>query len=91
MPESPLQSEIGRYLAELARQNASPHTQRNYASDLEQFLNYFSPPGEVPPALETFTAPLLREWLTNLFDRGLDAISIRRKLAALRSFFQFLV
>ena len=34
---------------------------------------------------------MLREWLTNLFDRGLDAVSIRRKLAAVRSLFQFLV
>ena len=34
---------------------------------------------------------MLREWLTSLYDRRLDAISIRRKLAAVRSFFQFLL
>ncbi len=86
-----LQAAITRYLAELSRANASAHTIRNYASDLEQFLAYFSPPGGTPPLPSEIRATLLREWLTNLFDRGLDAISIRRKLAAVRSFFQFLV
>ena len=88
---SELGSAIGRYIAELHRENASPHTIRNYASDLEQLLEYFSPPGAAPPALTEIKAPVLREWLTNLFDRGLDPISIRRKLAAVRSLFQFLV
>jgi len=82
---------IKRYLSELGRQNASTHTIRNYASDLEQFLEYFSPPGASPPALASIDAPLLREWLTGLYDRKLDPISVRRKLAAVRSFFQFLL
>jgi integrase/recombinase XerC len=82
---------IQRYLGELGRQNASRHTLRNYASDLAQFLEYFSPPGAKPPAPKKIDAILLREWLTNLYDRRLDPISIRRKLAAVRSFFQFLL
>jgi integrase/recombinase XerC len=82
---------IERYLGELGRENASAHTIRNYASDLEQFLEYFSPPGTEPPAPASIDAPLLREWLTSLYDRKLDPISIRRKLAAVRSCFQFLL
>jgi len=82
---------IERYLGELGRENASPHTVRNYASDLEQFRDYFSPPGAEAPALISIDAVLLREWLTSLYDRKLDPISIRRKLAAVRSFFQFLL
>lgn len=82
---------IERYLGELGRENASAHTTRNYASDLEQFLEYFSPPGVDPPAPGAIDAPLLREWLTSLYDRKLDPISVRRKLAAVRSFFQFLL
>lgn len=82
---------IGRYLSELGRENASAHTIRNYTSDLEQFLAYFSPPEVDPPAPAAIDAPLLREWLTSLYDRKLDPISIRRKLAAVRSFFQFLL
>jgi integrase/recombinase XerC len=82
---------IERYLGELGRENASAHTIRNYASDLEQFLEYFSPPGAQPPAPASIEAPLLRKWLTSLYDRKLDPISVRRKLAAVRSFFQFLL
>ena len=47
---SELAGAIERYLAELRRQNASEHTLRNYASDLEQFHEYFSPPNAEPPA-----------------------------------------
>jgi integrase/recombinase XerC len=91
VPMSELALAIERYLGELSRQNASAHTIRNYASDLEQFLEYFSPPGDRPPAPGSIDAPLLREWLTSLYDRKLDPISVRRKLAAVRSFFQFLL
>jgi len=82
---------IERYLGELGRENASAHTIRNYASDLEQFLEYFSPPEVEAPAPALIDASLLREWLTSLYDRKLDAITVRRKLAAVRSFFQFLL
>jgi len=82
---------IERYLSELVRVNASAHTIRNYASDLEQFLEYLSPPGAQPPTPAAIDARLLREWLTSLYDRKLDSISVRRKLAAVRSFFQFLL
>jgi integrase/recombinase XerC len=82
---------ISKYLAELERRGASKHTLRNYASDLEQFRLYFQPPGEnSPPSVEQLTLPLLREWLAALYDRGLDPLSIRRKLAAIRSLFKFL-
>jgi integrase/recombinase XerC len=88
---SELAEGIHRYLGELGRQNASRHTVRNYASDLAQFLEYFSPPGAEAPAPERIDAILLREWLANLYHGGLDPLSIRRKLAAVRSFFQFMV
>ena len=88
---SELKSAIDRYLAHLVLEDASTHTRRNYASDLQQMLDYFSPPGTEPPAPHAISAPLLREWMTSLFDRNLDAISIRRHLAAVRSFFQFLL
>jgi integrase/recombinase XerC len=82
---------ISKYLAELERRGASKHTVRNYASDLEQFKLYFQPPGEsAPPSVEQLNLPLLREWLASLYDRGLDPLSIRRKLAAVRSLSKFL-
>lgn len=82
---------IERYLAELARQNASGHTLRNYKVDLDQIVEYFSPPGAEPPAPEALTVLMLREWLGDLYDRGLSVVTIRRKLAAVRSLFKFML
>jgi len=84
---------VGNYLAELARRNSSAHTLRNYRSDLEQWLAYLTPPGEgsQPPAPREIDLLVLREWLANLYDQELEATSIRRKLAAVRSFFKFML
>ena len=80
-----------KYLAELARRGASKHTLRNYASDLAQFACYFEPPGETAPPVEALDLPLMREWLAGLYDAGLSVISVRRKLAAVRAMFKFLM
>jgi integrase/recombinase XerC len=80
-----------KYLAELARRGASKHTLRNYASDLEQFVNYFEPPGEKAPPVENLDLPLMREWLAWLYDEGLTVASIRRKIASARAMFKFLL
>ena len=88
---SELAERIESYLAELRRENVSAHTLRNYAVDLKQFLDYFSPPGEEPPPPAKIELLAIREWLGDLYRRKLSALTIRRKLAALRSFFQFLV
>jgi integrase/recombinase XerC len=88
---SELERQIGRFVEELKRNNASPHTVKSYESDLRQFLDYFSPPGAEPPAPAEFDVLKIREWLASLYDHKLTAVSIRRKLAALRVFFRFLV
>src|SRR5271154_1925348 len=89
MPE--LGVHIGQYLDELRRQNVSEHTLRNYASDLEQFLAYFTVPDKPPPTPEQFDVLAMREWLGHLYKQRLTAVSMRRKLAAVRSFFKFLL
>ncbi|HEX4748272.1 MAG TPA: tyrosine recombinase XerC [Bryobacteraceae bacterium] len=86
-----IRDSISKYLAELARRGASAHTQRNYASDLDQFAQYLEPPGQKPPQIQELDLPLLREWLSSLFDADLNVVSIRRKLAAVRSLFGFLL
>lgn len=86
-----LEVEIGRFLEELRRRNVSPHTLQAYRSDLSQFLQYFSPPGAEPPRPEEFDQWQIREWLGHLYEEKLSALSMRRKLSALRSLFRFLV
>ena len=90
MPQSELASHIARYLDELKRNNVSPHTLAAYGSDLSQFLEYFSPPGAEPPGPGSFDTWQIREWLGSLYRDKLTAVSMRRKLAALRAFFRFL-
>ena len=86
-----LRDSISKFLAELERRGASKHTLRNYASDLEQFASYFEPPGESAPPVDKFDVALLREWLAALYDRGLSVVSVRRKIAAVRALFKFLL
>ncbi len=88
---SDLTQAIERYLDSLRQANASPHTLRNYAADLAYFADYFSPPNTDPPAPSQIDGLQLREWLGSLYHQGLDPISIRRKLACVRSLFKFLL
>jgi integrase/recombinase XerC len=74
--------------------NVSAHTLRNYASDLEQFLDFLDPSGARPRTLPTITEIdhlTIREWLAALHTAQKKKASIARKLAALRTFFQFLL
>ncbi len=88
---SELSRHISEFLTELVRENVSPHTVRAYGSDLEQFLQYVTPPGGEPPSPAGLDTLLLREWLGHLYRQKLTATSMRRKLAAVRAFFGYLV
>jgi integrase/recombinase XerC len=76
--------------------NVSEHTLRNYASDLEQFCDYLAPADKQTgkrnePELQQIDHITIREWLAALHSANKKKSSIARKLAALRTFFQFLV
>ncbi len=86
-PASALRDAILGFLDQRALLSPSSHTLRNYSIDLEQFLQFFSPPGAAPPAPATLGVNELREWMTAFYDRNLAAPSIRRKVSSLRSFF----
>ena len=88
---SDLEHWIQVYLDERRRENVSPHTLRNYGSDLHQLLDYFTPTNGTPPHPKELDMLSLRERLGSLYDRKLEVVSTRRKLAAVRSFFKFLV
>jgi integrase/recombinase XerC len=88
---SELERQIERYRLELVRSGASPHTVEAYSSDLAQFLEFLSPPQTEPPEPAAIDLLILREWLADLYGRQLDVITIRRKLAAVRGLFRFLL
>jgi len=91
-----MQPAIEKFLGYLEKErNASPHTLRNYRSDLEQFRAYLAIPdrkGKVQePRLGEVDHLVLREYLGDLYSRQRQKTSVARKLAALRSFFKFCV
>jgi integrase/recombinase XerC len=88
---TPLELQVRRYLEELGRTGASPHSIRAYESDLAQFIEYLSPPDLEPPEPRAIDLLILREWLASLYRDHLTAVTIRRKLAAVRSLFRFLL
>ena len=85
--------------------NVSAHTLRNYESDLSQFFNFLAPSKsetegksnskqrspQNEPNIEQIDHLTIREWLANLHSDHKKKTSIARKLAALRTVFQFLV
>lgn len=76
--------------------NLSEHTLRNYQSDLEQFHHYLAPADaktgkRTEPLLAEIDHITVRDWLGTLHAAQKQKASIARKLAALRTFFQFLV
>lgn len=86
---------IQEYLDYLQYQrNASSHTLRNYASDLEQFHHYLthtlSGKDRPEPGLEQIDNITIREFLGVLYQRGNKKASVARKLASLRSFMKYL-
>jgi len=90
-----LRASISKYLDYLRLQrNASPHTLRNYESDLDQFLYHLThtPKGEErpEPALEQIDNITIREFLGFLYQNGNKKTSVARKLATLRSFMKYL-
>jgi integrase/recombinase XerC len=71
--------------------NVSPHTLRNYASDLEQFREHlFSIEKRDDIPITEIDRLTVREWMAALHVDH-KKTSVARKLASLRTFFQFLV
>ena len=77
--------------------NVSEHTLRNYASDLEQFHDFLAPVIDEKTRerraldLKDVDHITIREWMSELHSANKKKTSIARKLASVRTFFQFLV
>jgi integrase/recombinase XerC len=84
-----LEDWLKMFLAERRRENLSPQTMRAYAGDLRQFIG-FARAGGPPPAPAQIGRLLLRRWLGARFARRLRATTQRRKISALRAFFDYL-
>ncbi len=83
---------IERYVEYLRyERNASPHTIRNYRSDLLQFQNFLAGgKKEAKVDIKTISPLQIRGFLALLFQKEEEKASIARKLAAIRAFFKFL-
>ena len=88
-----LQEALTEFLQHLKyERNMSPHTLRNYESDLEQFRQFLfgiEKRGDIP--VEQIDRLTIREWMASLHAAGKKKASIARKLASLRTLFQFLI
>ncbi len=87
---------IERYLRYLRiERNASPHTIRNYASDLRQFRDYLAEArgatiGGGGGKISKVDQLAVRGFMARLYEREKKKASIARKLSAVRAFFKFL-
>lgn len=82
-----MDSEVRKFLVYLeAARGASPHTLRNYGVDLREFRVFLNERklSEVDPLV-------IRGFLAHLKSRGHSKATLSRKLAALRSFFKYLI
>jgi integrase/recombinase XerC len=91
-----LEQLLAQFLEHLRyERNLSEHTLRNYSSDLEQFLSHLasasSPGRKRLPDIRQIDHLTIREWLATLHSTRKKKTSVARKLAALRTFFQFLL
>jgi integrase/recombinase XerC len=83
---------IERYIQYLKyERNASPHTVRNYHSDLVQFRDFLAGKDKDSAVdVNPVNTLRIRAFLSHLFQMQEKKASIARKLAAIRAFFKFL-
>ena len=85
-PSAATPSPVARFLRYLsAERNASPHTCRNYALDLDQFFAFLG-----HRRLGALKALDIRRFVAHLSTQQLARRTIARKLSCVRSFFRFL-
>ncbi|HKS79905.1 MAG TPA: tyrosine recombinase XerC [Candidatus Acidoferrales bacterium] len=71
--------------------NASQATLGDYHSDLLQFEEFLTPPGQATMPLNRVDHRVIREFVGWLYDRKMAKATIARRLATLRTFFKFCV
>jgi integrase/recombinase XerC len=90
VPATKVGAAVEQFLGHLAvERGASPHTVRSYRTDLADCAGFLDARGLGP--LPAADARALRAWLADLHARGLARSSMARRLAAVRSFYRFLI
>ena len=83
---------IERFIGYLQyERNASPETVDDYGGDVRLFEQFLTPPGAATLPLEEVDHRVIREFVSWLYDRNLQKVTVARKLSALRTFFKFCV
>ena len=80
-----VEKSVDDFLRELRQKNASPHTIKGYAKDLEIFAAYIG-----PIDWKRIDHIRIRGFLSHLYERGLSKPSVARGLAAVRSLYRWL-
>ncbi len=80
-----VQKAVEHFLRTLGQRNASAHTLKAYASDLDKFAEYVG-----PLSWRGIDHLTIRGFLSHLYDQGLEKPSVARALAAVRSLYHWL-
>ncbi len=85
-----MQDVFNRFINYLeAERNASPYTVRNYSADLMEFFGFLR--SKRVGSLKEVDRNVMRDYLSQLVQRGIVKASMARKLSAIRSFYRYLV
>lgn len=68
----------------------STQTVISYETDLRQFQNFLNQEFDNVPSAEA-NHGIIRSWVVSLVENGMDAVSVNRKIACLRSYYKFLI
>jgi integrase/recombinase XerC len=84
-PRTTVEKAVDQFLRSLRERNASPHTIKAYAGDLDNFASYIGPRG-----WRNIDHVTIRGFLSHLYEKGLSKTSVARSLAAVRSLYRWL-
>src|SRR5713226_5798753 len=84
-PRTQVEKAVRQFLNSLRGRNASPHTIKAYASDLESFGAYVG-----SRDWKSIDHVSVRGFLSHLYEKGLSKTSVARSLAAVRSLYRWL-
>ena len=68
----------------------SPHTLTSYRTDLGQFAEYLAQTYQISDPAEA-DHTIIRSWIVSLLQEKMEARSVNRKIACLRSYYKFLL